>query len=75
MRFVRLHRAYPSPLGIVHWVPVLSYIKTATGENRIDSCNFELCLQGWLFITNNSTTFKDGLDNCHKMSDYHLVNA
>ena len=29
----RLHRAYPSlhPFGVVHWVPVLSNIKTATG--------------------------------------------
>ena len=33
MRLDRLHRAYPShhPLGVVHWVPVLSNIKTATG--------------------------------------------
>ena len=33
MRLDRLHRAYPSlhPFGVVHWVPVLSNIKTATG--------------------------------------------
>ena len=33
MRLDRLHGAYPSlhPFGVVHWVPVLSNIKTATG--------------------------------------------
>ena len=31
------------------------------GVNRIDSCNFELCSQGQLCITTNSTVFKDGL--------------
>ena len=33
MRLDRLHRAYPSlhPFGVVHWVPVLSNIKTTTG--------------------------------------------
>ena len=31
------------------------------GVNRIDSCNFELCSQGQLCITINSTVFKDGL--------------
>ena len=33
------------------------------GVNRIDSCNFELCSQGPLWITINSTVFKDGLGN------------
>ena len=31
------------------------------GVNRIDSCNFQLCSQGQLCITINSTVFKDGL--------------
>ena len=39
----RLHRAYPSlhPFGVVHWVPVLSNIKTATG------CESNRQLQLW----------------------------
>ena len=33
LRLDRLHRGYPSLhlFGVVHWVPVLSNIKTATG--------------------------------------------
>jgi hypothetical protein len=59
------------PFGIAHWVQVLSKIKTL-GVNRIDSCNFELCLQGRLCITNNSTVFKDGPSFVsNKISDYH----
>ena len=79
MRLDRLHRAYPSfhSFGVVHWVPVLSNTKTPTGVNRIDSCNFELCLLERLCITNNSTAFKDGPDTCikYKMFGYHLANA
>ena len=43
MRLDRLHRAYPSlhPFGVVHWVPVLSNIKTATG------CESNRQLQLW----------------------------
>ena len=62
MRLDRLHRAYPSlhPFGVVHWVPVLSNIKTATGceLNRqlqlwtvfagtvVNNYQFN-CIQGW----------------------------
>ena len=43
MRLDRLHRAYPSlhPFGVVHWVPVLSNIKTANG------CDLNRPLQLW----------------------------
>ena len=43
MRLDRLHRAYPSlhPSGVVHWVPVLSNIKTANG------CESNRQLQLW----------------------------
>ena len=36
MKLDRLHRAYPSlhPFGVVHWVPVLSNIKTGCEPNR-----------------------------------------
>ena len=66
----RLHRAYPSlhPFGVVHWVPVLSNIKTATG------CESNRQLQPWTVFAGtvvfirlsdnfviNSTAFKDGL--------------
>ena len=47
-------------------VPVLSNIKTATGcESNVESCNFELCSQGLLRITINSTVFEDGLGSCY----------
>ena len=43
MRLDRLYRAYPSlhPFGVVHWVPVLSNIKTATG------CEWNRQLKPW----------------------------
>ena len=43
MRLDRLHRAYPSlhPFGVLHWVPVLSNIKTVTG------CESNRQLQLW----------------------------
>ena len=45
--------------------------------NRIDSCNLELCLQGPLWITINSTVFKDGLGNymSNKLPGCRLANA
>ena len=51
------------PFGVVHWVPDQSCrtSRQRLGVNRIDSCNFELCLPGQLCITINSTVFKDGL--------------
>ena len=57
MRLNRLPRAYPSlhPFGVVHWVPLLSNIKTTTGCES-NNCNFQLSLQR---ITNNSTIFKE----------------
>ena len=63
MRLDRLHRAYPNlhPFGVVHWVPVLSNIKTATGCESNRQLQLELCLQGRLCITTNPTVFKDGL--------------
>ena len=47
MRLDRLHRAYPSlhPFGVVHWVPVLSNIKIATG------CESNRQLQLWTVFT------------------------
>ena len=43
LRLDQLHRAYPSlhPFGVVHWVPVLLNIKTATG------CESNRQLQLW----------------------------
>ena len=51
----------PSSLRVVHWVPVLSNIKTATGCESNRQLQLELCLQGQLCITTNPTVFKDGL--------------
>ena len=47
MRLDRLHRAYQSlhPFAVVHWVPVLSNIKTATG------CESNRQLQLWTVFT------------------------
>ena len=78
MRLDRLHRAYPSlhPFGVVHWVPVLSNIKTVTGVNRIDSCNFELCSQGQLCITINSLYSRMGwAAMSNNLPGCHLANA
>ena len=86
MRLDRLHMAHPSlhPFGVVHWVPVLSNIAQDSdcymGVNRIDSCNFELCSQGQLCTTINSTVFKDGLGRqwaamSNKTPGCHLANA
>ena len=63
MRLDRLHRAYPSlhPFGVVHWVQSCRTSRQRLGVNQIDSCNFELCSQGLLWITINSMVFKDGM--------------
>ena len=47
------HRAYPSlhPLGVVHWVPVLSNIKTATG------CESNRQLQLWTVFAGPSGNY------------------
>ena len=79
MRLDRLHRAYPSlhSFGVVHWVPVLSNIKTATGceSNRqlllrtvyagtvVNNYQFN-SIQGWA-----------GGAVSNKMPGCHLANA
>ena len=78
MRLDRLHRAYPSlhPFGVVHWVPVLSNIKTATG------CESNRQLQLWTVfagtVVNNyqqrySRMGWTAMSN--KMPGCHLANA
>ena len=80
MRLDRLHRAYPSLhlFGVVHWVPVLSNIKTATG------CESNRQLQLWTVFAgtvvynyqfNGIQGWAGHLCQIHKMSGCHLANA
>ena len=81
MRLDWLHRAYPSlhPFGVVHWVPVLSNIKTATG------CESNRQLQLWTVFAGtvvNNYQF-NGIQGwtgqwaamSNKMPGCHLANA
>ena len=51
------------PFGKVHWVLVLTNIKTATGCESNRQFNFEMRLQGRLRIINNLTEFKGWASN------------
>ena len=63
MRLDRLHRAYPSlhPSGVVHWVPVLSNIKTATGCESNRQLQLWTVFAGTVVYNYQFTVFKDGL--------------
>ena len=55
--------AYPSlhSFGVVHWVPVLSNIKTATGCESNRQLQLWTVFAGTVVYIINSTVFKDGL--------------
>ena len=65
------------PFGVVYWVAILSNIKTCDWvQNKWAVAAFVFAIQ-WLWITNISSAFKDGLYTwkTNLMHGWHLVNA
>ena len=58
------YKAQSTAQGVTGVPSNIRQFRQRLGVNRIDSCNFERCLQ--LCIINNSTASKDGLDKIQK---------